>query len=407
MSTYNNPFPDVPSASEMHRIAKCPASKKMAKHAKDYSDHKDADKGNRVHAILAGEEDADDSPYDAAQTAEMCDEQAAQLVREWKLEADDIPLVYSETRYGMTTLGNVINVVEGSRAEFVVTGQLDKLYVCGNRGILIDYKALHGKHAHALENAQLATLAVLVAGRHHLDSLRVAIVQPWKGKPTTADYHAGSFAEARRWMFGVLEREKNATLEDRHAGDHCNHCKARFGCDTFINRNIEALDIVRPETLPVDSKSRAAAVFARVAEMTPAQSIHIEENVIGLMGVFIAAHKALFKARVEAGEIPGYGIETSPGNREITDAQKAHEALSPLGVTSEDIIAACSLPLGAMQEAVRVRSGIKSKTEKRTLYNLTADQARAVMDKALTDAGCLARKAEKSKVVKLTLEVGA
>lgn len=393
MSTYNNPFPDVPSASEMHRIAKCPASKKMAKHAKDYSDHKDADKGNRVHAILAGEEDADDSPYDAAQTAEMCDEQAAQLVREWKLEADDIPLVYSETRYGMTTLGNVINVVEGSRAEFVVTGQLDKLYVCGNRGILIDYKALHGKHAHALENAQLATLAVLVAGRHKLDSLRVAIVQPWKGKPTTADYHAGSFAEARRWMFGVLEREKNATLEDRHAGDHCNNCNARFGCSAFRDAQLQAIEIIDPATIAgMDAETQAAAMWARANDLTPEQHI-AAYNGLAMVKRYAHAIGASFKARVENGEIPGWSTKEKKGRRSISDVGTVFARAAAHGVTAEAFTAECSLALGALNGLLKTATGAKGKT----LENIADEVLR---DATETSKGSV-------EVVKLTLEGGA
>jgi len=225
--SYTNPFPLVPSASEMPRIAACPPSKKMAAAATDYSDHKDADKGNEVHAILAGEEDADSSPYDAAQTAEMCEEQAQRLLTEWQDAGAESPLGFKEVRYGMTTLGNVVLVTPDTRADLIVTGQFDRLYIQeyaqGNRGLLIDFKALHGKHAHALENAQLATLAVLVSWRHKLDGLRVAIVQPWKGKPTTADYDGQSILDANAWLYGVLKREQFATPEHRSAGDHCNN----------------------------------------------------------------------------------------------------------------------------------------------------------------------------------------
>ena len=403
--SYTNPFPLVPSASEMHRIAACPPSKKMAAAAKDYSDHKDADKGNEVHAILAGEEDADSSPYDAVQTAEMCEEQAQRLLNEWQDMGAESPLGFKEVRYGMTTLGNVVLVTPETRADLIVTGQFDRLYIQGNRGLLIDFKALHGKHAHALENAQLATLAVLVSRRHKLDGLRVAIVQPWKGKPTTADYDGQSILDANTWLYGVLKREKFATPDDRKAGDHCSNCNANYACETFREYNLQQLDVINPATIAgMDPEAQVAAMWARAYSLTPEHHTSLAEQYAPMMKRCAHVIISSFKARVEAGEIAGYTIEVSQGNREITDAQKAHNALLPLGVTSDDIIAACSLPLGAMQEAVRIRSGVKSKTEKRTAYNLTADQARAAMDKALTDAGCLARKAEKREVVKLTLE---
>ena len=114
---------------------------------------------------------------------------------------------------------------------------------------------------------------------------------------------------------------------------------------------------------------------------------------------YVHAIESSFKARVEAGEVPGWRIESKPGNREITDAQKAANALIPLGVTSDDIIAACSIPIGAMEEAARKRSGIKSQTEKRTTYNLTAKEGKDLVNDALEAAGAIARKADKQELV--------
>lgn len=398
---YNNPFPNVPSASKLHRVLACPASHKAELAAGDVpEDTRDADEGQDVHAVLSDDLSADDVSYSAAQTAEMCENQVEQLLREWP-ECFEEPCGYSEQRLGLTDIGAVIPVHEGTKANVIFSGQYDRLFTCGPHGLLIDFKALHGKHASALENPQLMGLAVLVAKRHKLTSLRVALVQPWKGKPTVADYSPAGLAMAESALRIALEKERNATPEDRKAGDWCKFCKARFGCDKFQSANINALDIVQPETLPADPDTRNKAVFARMAELSPAQLIHLQKHVVGLMGVFIASHKAIFKQRVEAGEIPGYTIKTSQGNREITDAQKAFNALEPLGVTAEDILACCSLPISPLQEAVRKRSGIKSQTEKRTLYNLTADDAKKKLDALLTEAGALARKADKTEVVEI------
>jgi hypothetical protein len=101
-----------------------------------------------------------------------------------------------------------------------------------------------------------------------------------------------------------------------------------------------------------------------------------------------------------------YRLETKPGNREITDAQAAFTALSGLGVTHEDVLAACKLPIGAMEEAVRLRSGIKSQTPKRTTYNLTTDAAKKAVETALTSAGAIGRKADKQELVAVTMLEG-
>lgn len=400
--TYNNPFTHVPSASKLYRIMHCPNSHKAELAAGDVPEYtRDADAGQEVHGVLSDDLSTDEVSYSAAQTAEMCERDVEKLLSAWKSDFGSVDEL-KERRYALTDIGAVIEATPETRANVVFTGQYDRLFIQGSRGLLIDFKGLHGKHPSALENPQLMSLSVLAEGKHKLTSLRVALSQPWKGKPTVADYGKHGLALAKSTLNVILEEERNSTFEDRKAGDWCLHCKARFdNCPQFRARNIEALDIVKPETLPANPGTRNKAVFARMAELTPAQLIHIQKNVVKLMGVFIAAHAAVFKQRVEAGEIPGYTIKTTQGNREVTDAQAAFNAVEPLGVTAEDILACCSVPLGPLQEAVRKRSGIKSQTAKRTLYNLTADEAGKKLEQVLTEAGALGRKADKVQVVEV------
>jgi len=360
-TTYHNPFAHVPSASKLARIMNCPASHKAEQAAGDVpEDTRDADEGQDVHGVLSDDLSADDVSYSAAQTAEMCEAQVQQLLREWP-ECFEEPRGYKEIRYGLTDIGAVMEVHEGTKANFLFTGQLDALYVCGPHGLLIDFKALHGKHASAVENPQLMGLAVLVAKRHKLMSLRVALVQPWKGKPTVADYGAHGLELAASFLTQVLEAERDASPYDRKVGDWCTYCKARFTCHMYIDHNIESLDIVEPATLPADPETRNKAVFARMAELTPRQLIHIEKNVVKLMGVFIASHKAIFKQRVEAGEIPGYTLKEKSGRRKIVSVGTAYERAAAHGVTAEAFAAKCSLSLKGLNEALKDATKAKGK----------------------------------------------
>ena len=375
-TTYNNPFQHVPSASKLGRIMECPASHKAELAAGDVpEDTRDADEGQDVHGVLSDDLSADEVSYSAAQTAEMCEAQVQQLLREWP-ECFEEPRGYMEIRYGLTDIGTVMEVHEGTKAKFIFTGQFDRLYVCGPHGLLIDFKALHGKHASALENPQLMGLAVLVAKRHKLTSLRVALVQPWKGRPTVADYSPAGLAMAEERLMQILWREDSAEPEDRRAGDHCHFCKARFGCEVFQYQNIAALDVVQPETLPADPEMRNKAVFARMAEMTPAQLIHIEKNVVKLMGVFIASHKAIFKQRVEAGEIPGYTLKEKSGRRKIADVGTAYERAAAHGVTAEAFAAKCSLSLKGLNEALKDATKAKGKA----LENMADEVLRGITE---------------------------
>jgi len=364
MSAYNNPFPHVPSASKLHRIMECPASHKAELAAGDVpEDTKDAEAGQDVHAVLSDDVSADDVSYTAAQTAEMCERDAQRLLAEWQ-EPGEVPLGYSEQRYALLKTSDRYYVASAHPdilGEVIFTGQFDRLYVQGNRGLLIDFKALHGKHKSAIENPQLMGLAVLVAKRHKLTSLRVALVQPWKGKPTVADYGFGGLQLAASTLNMILDEERKASPDDRKAGDWCKYCKARFSCDTFKNQNITALDIVQPETLPADADTRNKAVFARMAELSPQQLIHIEKNVVGLMGAFIAAHKAVFRQRVEAGEIPGYSLKEKSGRRKITDVATAYERAAALGVTADAFTGKCTLSLKGLNEVLKDATKAKGK----------------------------------------------
>lgn len=360
-TTYSNPFQHVPSASKLGRVMECPASHKAELAAGDApEDLSDANEGTDVHAVLSDDLSVDDVSYSAAQTAEMCEDQTERLLNEWQTEGD-APLGFKELRYGLTDIGAVVPVNGSTRANVVFTGQFDRLYTQGERGLLIDFKALHGKHKSAIENPQLMGLAVLVAKRHKLTSLRVALVQPWKGKPTVADYGESGLALASSMLLTILDAEHNAEPHDRKAGDHCKYCKARFSCPTLRDVNINALDVVQPETLPADAATRNKTVFARMAEMTPQQLIHIEKNVVGLMGAFIAAHKAVFKQRVEAGEIPGYSLKEKSGRRKITDVATAYERAAALGVTADAFTGKCTLSLKGLNEVLKDATKAKGK----------------------------------------------
>jgi hypothetical protein len=99
--------------------------------------------------------------------------------------------------------------------------------------------------------------------------------------------------------------------------------------------------------------------------------------------------------------MPGWTVETKPGNREVTDAQKAFAALAPFGITDGDMLEAASVSITALEEAVRKRSGIASQTPKRIVYNLTSKEAKDRLNEALTRAGALGRKADKQELVEV------
>lgn len=82
-TTYNNPFPHVPSASGMDRLHNCHASFMMERANGVDLENEAAASGTRIHAALAGLMQYDDLTPEEQETHDMCAEQAARLISEY------------------------------------------------------------------------------------------------------------------------------------------------------------------------------------------------------------------------------------------------------------------------------------------------------------------------------------
>lgn len=396
----------VPSASGMDRLMNCPPSFDMERHAPKEEPSEDAASGTRIHAVLALL--ASEDTLNAAEfaTFEMCAEQAERVVAEWG-GTDTTPTI-REQRLGLTLLGTVLDVTPDSKASFIFTGQADFILIKDDSALVIDYKTGRGDTAEAVHNAQLASLAVLVWKRFKVSAVRVVIIQPLAGKPTVADYTTNALTLAEGWLQNTLLQASTSTPEEARAGEHCKWCKAKAGCSSYREAALSQIEVVNPMTIAgMDDETQRSALFARAMDM-PAERLAASMRGLGMVKRFVSAIEGAARTRAETdSEFQRfYRLETKPGNREIADAQAAANALAALGVTSDDIIAACSIPLGAMEEAARKRSGIKSQTAKRTTYNLTAEAAKKAVNDALTTAGAIGRKADKQELVPVALEGG-
>jgi hypothetical protein len=105
-------------------------------------------------------------------------------------------------------------------------------------------------------------------------------------------------------------------------------------------------------------------------EMTPEQLIHIEKHVVGLMGMFVEAHKAAFRRRVEAGEIPGYRMKPGQMREKITDVGRVWAKCEGLGVKAEDFTGACSVTKDALKTLLRDATGAKGKALDATIKDV-------------------------------------
>ncbi len=391
-----------PSASHIGRVDACPFSHKMEQRAPRI-ETKDSAHGDAVHEAIAGKRDPDTLDIGQRKTWEMCVDQEDRLYNEWIGGGVYELHTFREIRLGLTVLGRVLTVTEDSKAAWTFTGQEDMMHydARSGRGLIVDHKSLPGDVPDAVDNAQLRSLAVLADGFFRdVQSIRVAIAQPLKGPPTVAEYDRTALDAAKVWLDDVIAREESSTEKDLNPGPHCTNCAARFFCPAFNQVTLQELEVVNPMNIAgMGGKTQRAAMYSRIQELPPERHFAAWRG-IQMVKRYVEAMDSATKDRAECD--PAFQefvtLVEEEGDREITDAQEAFTRLHHLGVTMEDMIAASKVSVTKIQEAVRVRSGLKStgKTGVKK-YNLTDLAAKDAMAQALGPV--LTRKAPSKTLV--------
>lgn len=396
-----DPRRGVPSCSAFARLEACPRSFTLSIGQPETSSA-DADSGTRIHRWLETQDDADwQALSDAEQeTAERCYEQREAMVRDWMVAEGGAVAVTREQRLGMTLLGNVVEVTPESKARFLFTGQADLTLVdSAGRALVIDYKTGRGEAPVAKDNPQLRGLAALVGRRYRSAQVVVAIVQPWAGPPSVAVFGAEALTAAQNWAASVARSAIDGEGLAPDAGDWCQYCAAKPICPALREAATSAPDALGVESLPADPEVAKSALVARAIEL-PASELSRLLNGRRLVHWYLGAIEAAARIRIGKGEtIPGFALKETRGKREVTDTQKAFDALAPLGVTASDMLAACKASLPKIEAAVRKRSGVKAGTESHKIpkFNLTAKDAKTETEKALGDL--MARRAGSLQLV--------
>ena len=401
--TYHNPRPDVISCSALYRLENCPASWHLGRRAKELGlvpqAGEDAASGTRIHRALETGSDADWSALSPAEgdLAERCYEQAQRVYADWcemvyqsspSPSENPLPKLkqYVEARVGITETRShfVTELTQGM--PYLATGQADVLYIAGRYALIMDYKTGRGEVDAADSNAQLRGLAAIVSMlRSAPSNIRVAVIQPFCGPPTVADYDKLALEHSSQWLRHV--HDKAMIGGEPKLGDWCQYCPARALCPA----KREALDTsaLVQHGLPDDAKG---AMMARAMELTGEEvsSILKRER---MAKWFFAAAKFAAKKKIEAGEsVPGFEIQEVNGRRTIEDSAKAAQAVAGLLANAEGgpaaaIIRACKINPTDLQDEIRKASGVKPKKDGTPGrgYALTEKAAKEQLSAALGD----------------------
>ena len=363
----NDPRRGLPSASSLERLHNCPGSWLATKDTPDES-NADSEAGTRIHRALETG-DMTGLSADEEQTADLCQIQSDNVMNEW-VESDHPKSlgIHKEKRLGLTRIGGVVDVADDTTADLVFTGQADLIVIDGNRGLVLDYKTGRGEVADASENLQLRGLAVMAARRWRLESVRVAIVQPWAGPVSVADYDQSALDLSRIHLMRVLERVKNATPDLLNPGNWCHYCKAKACCPALRSVALAPVEHMAL-TLPADDATARAALFARAMEMTP-QTLTALYRGLKLVGWYQAAIEGAMRKRVEEGEIPGFRMKPGQMREKINDVSKVWAKCEGLGVKAEVFTGACSVTKDALKTLVRDATGLKGKSLESTIKDV-------------------------------------
>lgn len=337
----------------------------MEKHAPPDEGNEDAASGTRIHAVLAYEADVSTLNATEEETLEMCLRDNKQVIADWVgYDGHAVPdKCMLETRLGLTPEGTVeIATKEG---KYIFTGQADAILIKGSRALVIDYKTGRNETTKAIDNPQLAALAVLVwmFSNQRVTSIRVAIIQPWAGKPSICDYGENALKLAKSWLIETLRAAAASTPDDARTGDHCHYCRAKVACQAYKTAALNQIEIVQPMTIAgMDDETQRKALFARAMEL-PAPSLAGAVKGLSMVKRYVAAIEgaARMRAADDAEFQRHYTLREKRGRRTITDVQKVFVQCSKHGVTAEQFTAACSVPMGDIKDLLRAATGEKGK----------------------------------------------
>lgn len=319
-----------PSASSMERYQLCPGSWNAEQGIQEETS-KDAEIGNRIHAVLAGETVTPPLTDDEERTMEACRSRADALLDAILPHRDEM---HMERRYWWNG--------EWSGKPDVVA--IDTLQ---GHAVVIDYKTGRGDVTEAAGNMQLRALAVLVSAEHWPERVTVAIVQPLAGAVSVCEYGPDELMKAHEEVAGIVSAIHWPEATRRPSSKACKYCKAKATCP-------EALALAESAPLAVSRDGRELVISPeRIAEFL---------GQIPAIEAVVEAVKAKARRILEdGGTVPGYTLKPGTEREAITDPTTVFNRAAAAGVNSEAFMGCVSVTKTKLKDAVKAATGEKGK----------------------------------------------
>jgi hypothetical protein len=311
----------LPSASVMHRLAKCSGSAQMIASLNDNviaMPDRDALTGTRIHAALAGEKRAIESLTEREMaTMDKCVELRERVIRLWALGEEDLKELIEERLFYRRGLEPLFS----GRLDYVVIDEKR------DRALIIDYKTGRTESTAAADNMQLRTQAVLL---YHNDprlvEIEACIVEPYVSwRPQRVRYNFATFKAAEQQIVAIVEASQGAIKLS--AGTHCAYCAA---CAFCSEAQAYALSVPQEHESRISELPRGADGVKLFEGLKAARKIidRLEERFEGMM---IDNPDAL----------PGYTLPER-GRERVVVAYPRRLKDAFIGLLSEDEIDGCA-----------------------------------------------------------------
>lgn len=323
-----------PSASAMNRLALCPGSWSLSRHAPRQPTSADAESGNRIHKALETGNPEHCKADDEFEAFKIC------LRLEEKLIAD--------------TIGSASETVRETRMKsqaLRVSGKADAIHVNGDTALVLDYKTGRGDVEDANKNLQLRTLAALRFMNFGTSQIYVAIVQPWVSpQVSVAKYDWRDLNRAVDEVDAILKAARAEDAPRIPSEEACKYCPSKVICK-------EASQVLLEIAEPSENSPTEFIDCVHVAALT-SQNLGLLLKRAKLAESIIEAARDEAKRRLENGEqVDGWQLKDGAEQEEITDPQGVFGEFVKAGGTAEQFLKAVKVTKGELKEQVKAATG--------------------------------------------------
>lgn len=341
-----------PSASNMERYQKCPASFLRARGLpvippEDFTNAGTI--GHWLRAIEAPDEMIDEFAPDDA-TAWAVKEAKK---REWEIIQPPAHVERETRMWGI--LGGV-----------PFSGKADAIgiYAFGDSVIvnIVDNKLGRNEVAPSPTNLQLRSLAVLAWLRYDASAVGVDIIHPWSKQQPRCLYQGSDLQQAKDEIERILLTITRWNTPVVPGEDQCRYCPARRQCPEFMSAG---LSVVAPMPKHIDPTKRA---WEAAAAAMPGAKLAEYLTRLPMAKAAVKAIEAEAKARLKAGVVvDGYELSKPKVLTPITKPETVWARTNALGVPVESFMGAVEVKKGKLEAVLKTATGQKGKALKATL----------------------------------------